>query len=303
MDRNTSAVLLALGAVLLWSTAASAFRLTLEHGSPWQVVMAASAVSTLVFLAVVLRRRESVTLKMLPAGALRGFLNPFLYYLVLLTAYSRLPAQVAMVINYLWPLTLSLLAVPLLDQKLGYRAMAGILGSFSGVALMAFFGRGPLGAISAFPVFLAFGSTVIWALYWILNTRASGSVPVNLLLNFCFGTLYLLVWGLVTARGFPGGGRLLLGSAYIGLFEMGVAFLLWNTALKRSDTASRVSGLIYITPFLSLGVIALAVREPIAPGTVAGLLLVMGGIVFGNRAHRSPGPRVKTSSESSPRCL
>jgi len=296
MDRNTSAILFAMGAVALWSTAASAFSLALDHGSPWQVVFAASIMSTLVFLAVVLRKGVRITAGMLPAGALRGFLNPFLYYLVLLSAYNGLPAQVAMVINYLWPLTLSLLAVPLLGQKLKPGAATGILVSFSGVVLMAFAGSGVLREIPLFPVLLAFFSTVVWALYWILNTRASGSVAGNLLLNFCFGTAYLLVWGLLTGARFSLRTELLLGGSYIGLFEMGVAFLFWNTALKRSDSASRVSGLIYITPFLSLGVIALVVKEPIAPATILGLLLVITGIALGTGMGRGDRADAPTAS-------
>lgn len=287
MDGNSRAVLLALGAVALWSTAASAFRLTLDHGSPWQVVLVASATSTLVFFAAFLAGRERVSREMIPAAALRGLMNPFLYYLVLLQAYSRLPAQMAMVINYLWPLTLTLLAVPLLGQKLTKGTLAGIVVSFSGVVLMALLRGVGLEGTALFPMLLAFSSTLIWALYWILNTRASGSVPTNLMLNFCFGTLYLAGWGLLTGQKLPEGIEVLAGGVYIGLFEMGIAFLLWNTALKTSDRASRVSGLIYITPFLSLGVIAMAVREPIAPATVLGLLLVITGILLGGGLKRA----------------
>lgn len=291
MDSNARAILRASGAVLLWSTAASAFKLTLARGDPWQAVMVASATSTLVFFGACRGRPGPFSLRGLLHGAVRGFLNPFLYYLVLLTAYSMLPAQVAMVVNYLWPLTLSILAVPLLGQRLGGRALAGILVSFGGVALMALIRGGSGGEVQLLPLSLAFASTVVWALYWVLNTRASGPVPVNLFLNFCFGTLYLAVWGVIAGRRIPADPGLLAGGAYIGVFEMGVTFLLWNTALKMSDRASRVSGLIYFTPFLSLGVIALSVREPIAPSTFAGLLLVIAGVLIGDGLNKHNKPR------------
>jgi len=283
MDGNSQAVVRALGAVVLWSTAASAFRLSLDHGTPWQVLVVASATSTAVFLAAFLHGGGGFTRRDLRPAALRGVLNPFLYYLVLLSAYNGLPAQIAMVVNYLWPLTLTLLAVPLLGQKLTAGALGGIAVSFSGVALMALLRGGTSGVVPLVPLVLAFSSTVIWALSWILNTRSEGPVARNLFLNFCFGTLYLVVWGILTGEGFPAKREVLVGGCYIGVFEMGLAFLLWNTALKRSDRASRVSGLIYITPFLSLGVIALTVREPIAPATVLGLVLVIAGILIGSR--------------------
>lgn len=290
MDGNSQAVVRALGAVVLWSTAASAFRLSLDHGSPWQVLLVASATSTVVFLLASLRGSTGLTGRSLRASAIRGALNPFLYYLVLLSAYDGLPAQVAMVVNYLWPLTLTLLAVPLLGQRLTAAALGGITISFIGVALMALLRSDAAGAVRVLPLMLAFTSTVIWALSWILNTKAEGSVARNLFLNFCFGTAYLVVFGILTGERIPCGPEVIGGGLYIGLFEMGLAFLLWNTALKRSDRASRVSGLIYITPFLSLGVIAVAVREPIAPATVLGLVLVIAGILTGNRPQRAvPG--------------
>lgn len=283
MDGNSQAVVRALGAVVLWSTAASAFRLSLDHGTPWQVLLVASATSTAVFLFAFLGGDTGFSRKDVRTAALRGALNPFLYYLVLLSAYAGLPAQVAMVVNYLWPLTLTLLAVPLLGQRLTAKAFAGMAISFLGVALMALLRGGTPGAVTLYPLMLAFFSTVIWALSWILNTKAEGPVARNLFLNFCFGTFYLAVFGFVTGQRVPSGIEVIAGGFYIGLFEMGLAFLLWNTALKRSDRASRVSGLIYITPFLSLGVIALAVREPIVPATVLGLVLVIAGILIGIR--------------------
>jgi drug/metabolite transporter (DMT)-like permease len=291
MDGNSQAVVRALGAVVLWSTAASAFRLSLDHGTPWQVLLVASAASTSVFLVAFLHGGGGFTRSDLRPAALRGALNPFLYYLVLLSAYDGLPAQVAMVVNYLWPLTLTLLAVPLLGQKLTAGAVGGIAVSFSGVALMALLRGGAFGGVPLFPLVLAFASTIVWSVSWILNTRADGSVARNLFLNFCFGTLYLVIWGVLTGQVFPTGREVIAGGIYIGLFEMGLAFLLWNTALKRSDRASRVSNLIYITPFLSLGVIALTVREPIAPATVFGLVLVIVGIVIGIRPQKAPACR------------
>ena len=98
-----------LAAVALWSTAATAFKLALASSEPCMVVLSASVVS-LAFLAVLCastgaRLSWRIMLRALP----RGFLNPFVYYLVLLEAYDRLPAQIAMVVNYLWPVVLVLL--------------------------------------------------------------------------------------------------------------------------------------------------------------------------------------------------
>jgi drug/metabolite transporter (DMT)-like permease len=56
-------------------------------------------------------------------SAMMGFLNPFLYYLILFKAYDLLPAQEAQPLNYTWGLVLPLLSVPLLGQRIGSRDM------------------------------------------------------------------------------------------------------------------------------------------------------------------------------------
>jgi drug/metabolite transporter (DMT)-like permease len=72
-----------------------------------------------------------------------------------------------------------------------------------------------------------------------------------------------------------GGG---LGAAYLGLFEMGLAFVLWLSALKLTDSAAKIANLIFIAPFISLFFIHHLVGETIYPSTLVGLVLVMSGL-------------------------
>ena len=103
---------------------------------------------------------------------LLGLLNPFLYYLVLFQAYDLLPAQQAQSINYTWAITLGLLSIPLLKHPYGWRdGIAALLG-YLGVVIIAT--RGDLRSLafdSPTGVALALGSTLIWAGYWLFNTR------------------------------------------------------------------------------------------------------------------------------------
>ncbi|MBA7716841.1 hypothetical protein ES703_125923 [subsurface metagenome] len=72
----------------------------------------------------------------------------------------------------------------------------------------------------------------------------------------------------------------ILGAAYIGLFEMGITFLIWLKALKLSKTTSHVASLVYLAPFLSLVVISFAVGEQIFFSTIIGLIFIIGGIIL-----------------------
>jgi len=71
------------------------------------------------------------------------------------------------------------------------------------------------------------------------------------------------------------------GVVHVGLFEMGVTFLLWYKAIE-SDV-SFASNLAYLVPFLSLVFIHFLVGEEIAPSTIAGLILIVGGIIIGKK--------------------
>jgi len=69
-------------------------------------------------------------------------------------------------------------------------------------------------------------------------------------------------------------------AVYIGLFEMGITFVLWLKALKLSKTTAQVSNLIYLTPFLSLLIINIMIGEKILISTIIGLILIVMGIIM-----------------------
>ena len=286
MDQQRRAYVLAVVAVLFWATAATAFKLTLQYLAPAILVLYASLIACFCLLLILIltqRYREFGHWQARDVGrsALMGLLNPFAYYLILLEAYSRLPAQQAQPLNFVWPIVLVLMSVLLLKQLTGFVTVPAMAVSFTGVTVIAT--RGSLtGFQSTDPtgVALALGSTVVWALYWILSVRDARD-PVNrLCLNFAFGSGYTLFYlaasGALVAPPLPG----LIGAVYVGLFEMGLTFVLWLRALQLSRTTAEVSNLIYLTPFVSLLLIGIVLGEPIHPSTLIGLVLIIGGILI-----------------------
>jgi drug/metabolite transporter (DMT)-like permease len=214
-----------------------------------------------------------------------GFLNPFLYYVVIFKAYTLLPAQEAQPINFVWPLTLVLLSIPILGQRIKLASILAILVSFAGVIVIATHPTRPADILdfrfSSGPgVALALGSTIVWALFWVLNTRDRQDEAVRLFVNFLFASAYILVLLLAMGNREAFAWKGLLGGVYIGLFEMGITFLVWLKALRSAKTTAHVVNLIYLVPFLSLIVIALVLGETILPSTLAGLVLIVTGIVL-----------------------
>jgi drug/metabolite transporter (DMT)-like permease len=222
-------------------------------------------------------------------SALLGFLNPGLYYAVLFEAYDRLPAQQAQPLNYAWPVVLVLLSALFLRQPVRPRAIVAMLVCLLGVAVIST--RGQLLALQfsdPVGVALALVSTVIWAGYWLLNLRDGRDPVLRLTINFVFGAIFAFIYAALLGKlAWPSMAGL-LGSAYVGAFEMGLTFVLWISALRLSRTTAQVSGLIFLAPFLSLLVIHLVLGETIHPSTLIGLVLIVGGIMALQRASAAP---------------
>ncbi len=287
MEKQTKAYLYACVAVLLWSTIASAFKISLRYEKDVLILLFYASVVACVFLFFYLLFLNKLTL--LKAftredylrSALLGFLNPFLYYTVLLKAYSILKAQEAVTLNFIWPIMLVLLSIPILHQRIGLKSIFAIIISFIGVFVIATEGD-VLGFrfTNTLGVLLASGSSVIWAFFWIYNVKDKHDEAVRLFVNFAFGTVFIFLAILLFSEFKIPNRSGLLGAVYIGLCELGITFLVWLKALRLSKTTAHVTNLIYLVPFFALVIISLVVGEKILFSTGMGLVLIVGGIIL-----------------------
>ncbi|UCE20021.1 MAG: DMT family transporter [Gemmatimonadota bacterium] len=280
-------------AVLFWATVASAFKISLRYLDFLQLLFYASLVSTAALFLIVFIQRKLYLLsrysgKQYIHSMMLGFLNPFLYYVVLFKAYSLLPAQEAQPLNWTWPITLSVLSIPLLKQRMSLGSFLALCISFSGVFIISTRGNimdfrftNPLG------VLLAIGSSIVWALFWIFNVRDQRDEVVKLLLNFAFGSIFILITITFFSSIKFSDMRGVFGATYVGLFEMGITFVVWLKALQFSKTTARVSNVIYVTPFFSLIVIYFVLGERILPSSIVGLVLIVTGVIIQQHSSRS----------------
>jgi len=284
--KQTKAYILTLLVITFWATAASAFKIALRHVGPYTLLLYATLFACLSLFIILCSQGKLDQLKtskprVLIKAALLGFLNPFLYYVVLFKAYALLPGQIAMSLNYGWPLVLTLLSVPILGQKLSKSQLLAVIVSFTGAVIIATRGEfTSLGEVSTLGVVLAIGSTLIWAVYWLFNAKDGLDPVVKLFTGFCFGLLFTFFYGLIIGKiGLPPA-EAWLPLIYVSLFEMSITFTLWLTALQLSSSAARIGNLIYITPFFSLLILSIVIGETIHPATFIGLLLIVGSILF-----------------------
>ncbi|PJX14431.1 EamA family transporter [Halomonas sp. 141] len=283
MSQDRAAILYGLGAVALWSTVATAFKLALSWMSPLELMWLAALVSWLLMGALVVAQgRMQQALRYGWRTALwAGLMNPVAYYLVLFAAYDRLPGQEAMALNYTWALAMAFLAVPLLGHPLTRRDMVAGLIAYAGVWVIAT--RGQVFNVAfedGLGVALALASTLLWALYWLLNARDARPALVGQWQNFSVGLPVLTVL-LLFGPGFQWHGMTALASGvYVGLFEMGIAFVLWQLAIHKVSRTAKVSTLIFLSPPVSLLLLYIVVGEPLLSSTLTGLLLILVGLAL-----------------------
>jgi len=284
MKNQKKAVITALTAVLFWATVASAFKIALKEMDHYHLLLFSTLSSTIILFIMMIFRRKLGELKKINRNALlfsalAGFFNPFLYYLVLFKSYSLLPAQIAQPLNYTWPIMLVLLSIPFLKQKIDKKSIIALFMCMIGVVLIS--SGGQIGKIeNPQGVFLALFSAVIWGAYWILNMKDKREESVKLFLNFLFGLVYIVIYGLIFTSVEIPSLKGLLSASYVGLFEMGITFFLWAKALSMAKSTASVSTLAYLSPLLSLIFIAFILKERIEVTTVAGLIIIITGILY-----------------------
>jgi len=210
------ALVYGLAAVLCWSTVATAFKLSLRHLSPAQLVLYSTGVAWLVL---------GVSLW------LRGRLAALLAYAGVVVIATR------------------------------------------GAPLSLEFADGP-------GVALAWLSTLLWAIYWLLNTRSTLDREIALFVNFSAALAVLLVFCYATGQlvAVPLAG--LTGALWVGIFEMTLGFVFWLAAMRLTTSTARIANLIFLAPVLSLVFIALLLGEPILTSTVTGLALILAGLAL-----------------------
>ena len=286
MKQSHQAYAFGIGAILLWSTVATAFKLALSHYTPLQLVFIA-VITSIVALGVILAMQNKLSLvsKQFATRPLfylqTGLLSPFLYYLVLFKAYDLLPAQQALSLNYTWAILLPLLSVPLLGQTLRKSDVVAAAVAYLGVFTIAT--KGNLTGFqfeSTAGVVLALTSTLLWSLYWIVNTKDKGDPVISLLLSFLVGLPFIVI-ALLTTQTLPAWNlEGMLAGIYVGLFEMGVTFVLWLIALKKAERTASITTLVFITPVLSIGFIAWILQENIEDSTYIGLALILSALAL-----------------------
>lgn len=269
----------ALGAIVLWASLA-ALGVALASVPPFLLTGIALLIGSMPTWPLVARRPS--LWRVAPATLVLGVAGLFGFHFLLFLALRTAPPVQVNLVNYLWPLFIVLLS-PVLLPGMALRlphVLAALLG-FGGAAI-AILGASDAGVAWSWGYLLALASALVWACFSLLTRRVPPFPTVAVgLFGMVSGVLSLLCHALLEPATVLGTREWLLLAA-AGFGPLGLAFLLWDKALKRGDPR-QIGILSYLTPLLSTAVLMLMGAGPFRWSIVLAAGMIVGAALLGSR--------------------
>jgi drug/metabolite transporter (DMT)-like permease len=293
---NKIAYFYALSASILWASTAAVGKLLLAGMRNVQILPFITLFAALsLFILAAAQNKTRIINTYAPKDylsfAFMGFLGVFLYSFFLYAALSKLRAQEAFIINYLWPVMVIIFARLILKENLTWKKILAIALAFLGVVVVISGGNFVgFEFADAAGIAAAVAGAIAYGLFSVLGKRNNHEILTSMaffhLFGFCCALAVMLVFSEFPALSYAQ----LLGLIWLGVFAGGIPFALWFLALKLGDT-SKMANFIYLTPFFSLVYIWVLTGETIKLASIAGLLLIVGGILAQSWLAKGEGDR------------
>lgn len=190
-------------------------------------------------------------------------------------------SSMASLINALNPVTISLMAVPILGEKLTGNKIVGILLAVFGVYLIL----GTGGAVNIPGVLLSLASVFGWSLISVLTRQGLAKYEPLVITRDAIGIaaigelIFALIEHGVTHQHVTVNAAVVFGLLFLGIFCTGVAYILWNEGLATLP-ASNCSALYPIQPLTSTVMGVLFFHEVVGLNFVAGAACIIVGVLL-----------------------
>lgn len=281
------------GAVICWSSVAPITKLLLNDMSSTTVLFLTTAIASLsLFGYNIVRCNRKAFAAFRPADYLRlcvmGFMGFFVYNAAYYYSLTLLSAQDACVIIYLWPLTTVIFSCFILRERFTAAKLTAALLSFAGAAVVATKGDfGNLANIDFRGVLLCLLAAVSYGLFSAVNKKYDYPQEPAMAVYFAVPAVISGIYLLCTKTPIHLSGMQTAGILWMGVIVNAAGYLIWCIAINRGNTA-KISNLAYVTPFLSMILSCIILKEPFSVPTLSGLVLIILGIAVQMKG-KSPG--------------
>lgn len=280
MTDKTKGTILVLICVALWAMIPPAAKFAQSSLDNHQFLFWSSLISFLcLFTSAILKKKVKEIKKYRKKDWINililGLLGTYIYYLFLYLGYKEAKGLEVLVVQYTWPITIVVLSLFLLKEKLTIRKAIAVFLGFIGVLIVLTKGDLSNIHIDNFSVIiLVFLGASSFATFSVLSKKIHlepiGVTSIYFLsatIASLISMFYFSSFALPTIEEwFP----VLLN----GIFLNGFSYLLWINALKMTE-ASYLAPFIFITPILSAIYLIVLFDEPLEFAYIFGLICVI----------------------------
>jgi drug/metabolite transporter (DMT)-like permease len=300
VSRRGWALFLAMG--VIWGVPYLLIKVAVEEISPSTLVLARTALASVVLLPVALARgglgAVFAAWRPLVAFAVIEIMVP---WVLLGIAEQRLASSLTGLLIASVPLVGAVLAVATRsDDRLDRRRVTGLLLGLAGVAALVGFevGGGDVGAVAAVAVVaVCYASGPLILARWLSHLPGLGVITLSLVLT---AIVYLPV-GIAQAPSTWPGTDVALAVAGLALLCTAVAFLVFF-ALIAEVGPTRSTVITYLNPAVAVLLGVTLLDEKFSAATAVGFVLILAGSVLATRRSRPVGEQPAARAEEQP-CL
>ena len=272
---------------MIWATMASVVKVML-FDIPNLEALSISSVFAFLFLLIVnikngsIRLMKNYSAKDYGIMSVLGFIGLFMYSALYYYGLIHLTSQEACIVNYLWPIMLVIFSCIILKEKLTPIKIMAMICSFLGIVILSAGSNSASGGNNMLGIASCIIAAACYGLFSVLNKKYDYNQNIAMMIIWIVVAICAFVLGIFTEEWVAIKGSAWIGMIWLGVFIDAIAYLLWSLALKESTNTAVVANLAFLTPFLSLIISAIFLKEEVKPTAVIALIFIVGGILVQN---------------------
>lgn len=271
--------------VFIWATMATVVKMVLANIPNLQALCISSIFSVLFLVLINLKSQTAVKWRQYTAKdygimAGLGFIGLFLYSAFYFYGLSILSSQEACILNYLWPMMLVVFSAVILHEKLTPRKIIAMVCSFAGIIILSSGGSASGSTNALFGILCCILAAACYGLFSVWNKKTGYDQTIAMTIMWLVTAVCSFILGITTEEWVPITATQWPGILWLGIAINAIAYLLWALALQDASNTAKIANLAYLTPFLSLLISAVVLKEQIQPRALIAFLFIIGGILL-----------------------